>query len=62
MRTHKQMIFGFLFRTTTYLKATEEEGIKMTKDTVINVSNARTFFIVHLKKGTDQPEMAVKIV
>ena len=56
------MLFGFLSRTTTYLKATEEEGIKMTKDTVVNVSNARTFFIVHLKKGTDQPEMAVKIV
>ena len=40
------MLFASLSRTTTYLKGTEKGGIKLTKDTFINISNDRTFLIV----------------
>ena len=45
------MLFRFLSTTTTYLKATEKGGIKITKDTFIVESNDRTFLIVN-KKNT----------
>ena len=55
MRTNKNKqeqkchaFFGFLSRPTTYLKATERGGINITKDTFINISNDRNFFIYAL--------------
>ena len=41
------MLFGFLSRMTACLKATENVGIKTTKDTFISISNDRTFLTVN---------------
>ena len=38
------MLFGFLSRMTSYLKATEKGVFKTTKDTFINISKIVHFF------------------
>ena len=40
------MLLGFLSRTTTYLKAAEKDGIKIMKDTFINISKIVLFFLL----------------
>ena len=47
---HYVMLFGFLSGTTNQQKSTKKGGIKVMKDTFINVFNGRTFFIV-IKKN-----------
>ena len=43
-------VLGFHSRMMTYLKATEKDKIKITKNIFINVSNDHTFSKVNIKK------------